>query len=550
MSGTIFVCETHEQSVLPLGEVVRERYGSGYGVATVSDGDTLLSTCEAHIARGEPPALVIVGATNRIASRAFSLMAEVRQLCPDSKRMVVMSWGAVDQPDRVRRAITDGTVDDLVTYPVSSTDEQFHLAVTTLLAEQAGRETSAREVVRVVGDTWAPRSYEVRDLLTRNAVPFGFYDASTDEAQRILAAAGVDASRLPILLLQDGQVLVDPTNLEGAKALGTNEPLDEGPFDVTVVGAGPAGLAAAVYASSEGLRTLVVEREAVGGQAGSSSMIRNYLGFPRGISGVELASRANEQAFRFGTTVRLMVEASALIPGDPLHRMSLSDGSAVATRTVIIATGVTYRRLAAEGVERLSGSGVYYGAALSEARSLADHPVFVVGGGNSAGQAALHLARTADSVTMVIRRGSLAASMSDYLIRELKATSNLDFRYHNEVGAAHGDYRLERLTLIDSRSGRAEEVDAAALFILIGGEPRTEWVAATIERDPAGYILTSGDLVSDAAAVDQFQTSIPGVFAVGDVRHGSVKRVASAAGEGAVAITSVHRYLDRRLARG
>lgn len=548
MSGSILVCETHDESLLPLAEVVRERYGSGYEVAAVPDGDTLLANCEARIARGAPPALVIVGAINRLASRAFALMAEVRELCPDSKRMVVMSWGRVDQPDRVRRSVSDGTVDDLVTYPVSSTDEQFHLAITTLLAEQTGREASAREVVRVVGDPWAPRSYEVRDLLTRNAVPFGFYDASTDEASRMLTAAGVDASRLPVLVLQDGQVLVDPTNLEGAQALGTNEPLGEGPFDVTVVGAGPAGLAAAVYASSEGLRTLVVEREAVGGQAGSSSMIRNYLGFPRGISGVELASRANEQAFRFGTMIRLMIGAVALLPGDSLHRLSLSDDTEVATRTVIIATGVTYRRLAAEGAERLSGSGVYYGAALSEAHSVADCPVFVVGGGNSAGQAALHLARTASSVTVVIRGESLAQSMSDYLIRELKATPNLDFRFHSEVGAVHGDHRLERLTLIDSRSGRKEEVDAAALFVLIGGEPRTEWVRTTVETDAGGYILTSGDLVGDAA--DQFQTSIPGVFAAGDVRYGSVKRVASAAGEGAVAITSVHRYLDRRLARG
>jgi len=356
-----------------------------------------------------------------------------------------------------------------------------------------------------------------------------------------------------VLLLFDGRVLVDPPNERLAQALGVRTQPTLGRYEIAVVGAGPAGLAAATYAASEGLRTLLLEREAVGGQAGTTSLIRNYLGFPRGISGAELAARATEQAVVFGAELVYAQPATGLRVSGAARVLTLADGSQAVSRTVVIATGVSYRRLPVLGLDALLGPGVFYGAAVTEAKAMAGQRVVVVGGANSAGQAAVHLARYAEQVTLLVRGGSIADGMSAYLVQELERAGNVTVRLHTEVAQAHGAGRLEALTLRDNMTGRTETLPAAALFILIGAEPHTDWLAAAVERDERGFLLAGRDLIRDRSArrhwlLDRppllLETSLPGVFAAGDVRHGSVKRVASAVGEGAIAIQLVHQYLN------
>jgi thioredoxin reductase (NADPH) len=360
-----------------------------------------------------------------------------------------------------------------------------------------------------------------------------------------------------VVVFHSGRVFVDPSNAELAEALGFGTRPGAGAYDLVIVGAGPAGLAAAVYAASEGLRTLVVEPQVVGGQAGTSALIRNYLGFPRGISGNDLANRALEQAWLFGANLVLAEQATGLRSRGPDRLVRLSDGSEVTARAVVIASGVSWRRLGVPHLEALVGAGVFYGAARAEARAMQGQDVFVVGAGNSAGQASVELAKHAASVTILVRDGALGQSMSDYLVQEIEHAPNIAVRLHTEVVDGHGDRRLERLVLRDRRSGVTEDVPAAALFVMIGAEPRTEWLAGSVERDDRGYILTGHDLLRAGKPPAGWprlrpplllETSIPGVFAAGDVRYRSVKRVASAVGEGAVAVQLVHDYLKERLA--
>jgi thioredoxin reductase (NADPH) len=369
----------------------------------------------------------------------------------------------------------------------------------------------------------------------------------------LLQEAGQPDGDRPVVLLHDGRVLVDPSNTELVAAYGVSTELAAGAtadFDLIIVGAGPAGLAAAVYASSEGLRTLVVEQESIGGQAGSSSLIRNYLGFPRGVTGAELAQRAYQQAWVFGTSFLLTREATELSPQDGWHVLRTLDGTEVRSRAVVLATGVSYRRIDVPELEGFEGAGVYYGASVSEARALAGADVFVVGGGNSAGQAALHLARYARTVTVLVRGSTLADSMSQYLIDQIGA-AGINVRFNSEVVGGGGDARLEWLALRDRRTNDTRREPAAALFILIGASPRTSWLPAQIERDKWGYILTGPDVVSSHEASRwplerpplMLETCVPGIFAVGDVRRRSVKRVASAVGEGSVVIQQVHEFL-------
>jgi thioredoxin reductase (NADPH) len=438
-------------------------------------------------------------------------------------------------------------VEFYVPRPVWSPDEQFHRTITEWL-EDWWREQGGRfEAVTVIGDEPSARIHEIRDLLTRNNVPFGFYRSDSAQGRQALARLGIDQPAGPVVALFNGIVLVDPGNLEVAEALRRTDvrPPGQG-YDVVIVGAGPAGLAAAVSAASEGLATALLELEAFGGQAGTSSRIRNYLGFPRGISGTELALRASEQAWGFGTHFIYGKPATSLAVDEGVHVAGLRDGSQIRSRAVIIATGVSYRRLGIAELESLAGAGVFYGASTIEAQALAGKPVFVVGGGNSAGQAALHLARYAEQVTLLVRSASLAASMSDYLTREIGSAANVHVRYRSEVAGGGGNGRLEHLLIRDRDSGRTESLPAAGLFILIGAQPFTGWLPGAIARDQWGFILTGPDAGPHwplPRAPFPFETTTPGVFAVGDVRHGSVKRVASAVGEGSIAIRLVHDYL-------
>jgi thioredoxin reductase len=537
-----------------------KRYGADYQIVVCDRTAELGAWMRDLRAAGLPVALVI-GGVGAQDPEGIEVLATVRAIDPAALRVAALGWGDWPSVRSVFGAITLGTLDHWVIRPVQAPDEEFHCSVTEFLREWTSQRGGGFEPVQVIGERWSARSQELRDLFARHRVPVGFYDATTRHGQQMLDELGLASPELPVVVVRFAAgrpALINPSNAEIADAFGVMTPIPAGEvFDVAVVGAGPAGLAAAVGASSEGLRTLVVEHEAVGGQAGTSSMIRNYPGFSQGISGDKLAQEAWRQAWAFGTTFVYMRQAQSLASSDGHYRLRLSNGGVLAARTVIIATGVAYRRLGIPALEDLQGRGVFYGTAASEAPAMRGRDVFIAGGGNSTGQAALHLAKWAKKVTILVRGPSLADSMSDYLIRELGATPNIDVRYRVQVadGTSTGTGHLHSLVLQDIATEARQTVPADALFVLIGAEPRTQWLGEAVARDRQGFILTGPDLpvvtpVRRPAARPPLplETSLPGVFAVGDVRRGSVKRVASAVGEGAATIPLIHRYLARAAA--
>ena len=547
----LIAASDNAEDLVVIDNELTRRYGADYEVVSESSADSALAALERFERRDRQVAVVL--ADLRISGdRGPEVLSRAGALHPGAKRGLVIPWGDRSVAEVVRRGAALGEIDFWTLKPWQSPDEQFHAMVGEALREWSSATVPQLEIVRVVGQQWSPRSHEIRDLLARNTIPYGFYEASSERGRALLHDSNVTAEHLPVLVLLDGRTLVDPTNAELADALGVRTQPAEGEYDVVVIGAGPAGLAASVYGTSEGLGSALFEREAIGGQAGTTSLIRNYLGFPRGLSGQELAQRAYEQAWLFGTEFIYGNEAIALRQNGNRRIITLADGDEITTRAVVLATGVSYRRLGIPRLEALTGAGIFYGAAVTEAEAMSGQPVFVVGGGNSAGQAAVHLAKFAERVTLLVRGPSLADSMSDYLIRELNSEPNIEIRHQVEVVDGHGESRLEQLTLRDRESGRSETVPAAALFILIGAQPRTDWLPDQILRDHWGYLLTGNDLLGNGGLPERWplqrppmllETSLPGVFAAGDVRHASVKRVASAAGEGAISIQMVHRYL-------
>jgi thioredoxin reductase (NADPH) len=529
----------------PVERELCNRYRADYDLHFAESAGEALATLTAFQAAGREVALVLAGQQMRDMS-GIDFLDEVRALHPEAKRSLLIGWA--DQASApVLRASALRQIDDWIAQPWRPGDEHFHQAIALSLYQWSVGHRPRFLTAQVVGERWSARSHEIRDLLSRNSVPFGFFDVDSDEGRALIEEAGVGSARLPVVVLFDGRVLVDPSVGDMAGALGVKTRPDTRPYDVTVIGAGPAGLAAAVYGASEGLRTAVLEPEAIGGQAGTSSMIRNYLGFPRGITGADLAQRAHEQAWLLGAEFFYAPWAVGLRASGRDRIVVLGDGSEVTSRAVVLATGVSYRRLGVPSLEALVGAGVFYGAAGPEAEAMAGEEVYVVGGANSAGQAAIHLARHARRVTVLVRGSSLATTMSDYLVREIDAAANITVRYHVEVVDGAGEGRLTHVCLRDRATGNTETVPAAGLFLLIGAEPRTDWLPDEIERDERGYVLTGNDRriaeTSTDAAAGLFETTMAGVFAVGDVRHGSVKRVASSVGEGAVAIRQVHDYL-------
>ena len=530
---------------------LRKRYGADYQVIKAGSANAALGVLGELSDSGRQVSLVLADQWLSGAS-GTELLARVRQLHPGARRVLLITWGDQARVEPMLQATILGDIDAYVVKPGPPPDERFHRFITEQLDEWGRSNLPGLEVVRVVGEEWSARSHELRELLGRNGVPFGFYSADSPDGQRLVGESWAAQNDLPAVVLYDGRVLADPSNSQVGEAIGVQTKPGAGRYDVTVIGAGPAGLAAAVYSASEGLSTVILEPEAIGGQAGTSSLIRNYLGFPTGVSGGDLAVRAYTQAWNFGAEYVYGSSATGLRADGSQLTVTLAGGSEVCSRAVIVATGMAYRRLAIPALDALTGAGVFYGAAATEARAMKDREVFVVGGANSAGQAAVHLARYAAQVTVLVRGQSLADTMSDYLIREIESAPNIAVRYKVAVTDGAGRSRLESLTLIDLQTGAAETVAAAALFVLIGAEPRTQWLPATVRRDQPGFVLTGNDLLENGRPQADWplqrmpmflESSLPGVFAVGDVRHGSVKRVASAVGEGSIAIRLVHDHL-------
>jgi thioredoxin reductase (NADPH) len=531
---------------------LRRRFAGDYRVEAEHSSAAALATLERLAGTDEPVALVI--AARRMEGQdGLALLLRTRELHPSAKRVLLEHRGEWTSGEPVVRAMTLGQLDYVLFRPWLPVEQYLYLPVSEFLAAWEKSRGGGTEAIQIVGRRWAARSHELRDTLTRVGIPFGFYPDDSPDGRRLLEQAGEDGRRLPVVLFRRGLALVDPTHAELTRALGMRTSPVGGGCDVLIVGAGPAGLAAAVYAASEGYAAQVLEPAVPGGQAGTSSNIRNYLGFPYGLSGDELAQRAVQQAWLFGADFILAQAATGLRARGHHRLVRLSDGGEVATRAVILAMGVAWRRLGVPSLEALNGAGVFYGSTVSEARALRGEDVFVVGAGNSAGQAAIHLSAYAASVTIVTIDERLGEFMSDYLVRKVEATANIAVLLHTEVVDGHGRQRLEGLTLRDRHTGVTREVPASAMFVLIGAEPRTDWLEGAVERDERGYLLTGRDLMGADGRPPPgwplerqplpLETSLPGVFAVGDVRYRSVKRVASAVGEGSIAIQLVHEYL-------
>jgi thioredoxin reductase (NADPH) len=536
-----------------LGHVERElrnRYEGSYRVICTTSPDEALATLTRLSEDGEEVALVLAGQWFS-QTTGGELLERAHELHPHARRGLLVAWGEWGHLPTAK-AIFDlmalGRIDYFVLRPAVSPDELFHHAISSFLLEWTEARRVAPHTVRIVGEAWAGRAHELRRTLQSCAIPHAFYLSESREGRSALAKAGRGA-QLPCVILPDGKVLNNPTNREIADATGASIDHEGDAFDVAIVGAGPAGLAAAVYGASEGLDTLVVDEGGIGGQATSSSLIRNYLGFPRGVSGRRLAQQAYEQAWVFGAKFTFMHAVTDLgRVGDRLL-VTLSDDRRVRARAVILATGAAYRRLGVPGLGSLNGAGVFYGGPVSEAPAMGGKDAYIVGGANSAGQAALHLADYARRVTLVVRARSLGARMSQYLVHELEAAPNVEVRLDTEVVAGGGDGRLQYLDLRRNTTGEHETVPADGLFVLVGARPRTDWLPEQIARDEQGFLLTGADLADDhrwplERRPSLLETSMPGVFASGDVRHGSVKRVASAVGEGSIAIQLVHSLFE------
>ncbi len=529
---------------------IARRFGADYAVLAVGTSGAALSQMESQIGAGGRIALVV--ADERLSNPPpADFLLQVRRLDPHAKRTLLVKRGNWSSDHPIVSGMALGRIDYHLFDPWVPLEQILYPSISEFLAAWNTSQDAPIAAVRIVGHQSAARSHEVRDLLTRASVPYWFFAPGTEAGRQVLAEAGQDGTRLPVMLFYSGTVLADPTNADVVDVLGVNTSPPTGTCDVLVVGAGPAGLAAAVYAASEGLDTMVVEPEIPGGQAGTSSLIRNYLGFRHGVSGQDLGGRASEQAWLFGVDFVLTQRATRLDVRGADRIVHTTDGSAVRARAVVLATGVTWRRLNIPALEALVGAGVFYGAAGAEARAVQGCDVVVVGGGNSAGQAAVHLARYARSVTILVRGTGLAATMSTYLITEITSHPAISVRVRTEIVDGIGSGGLEALTVVDRSTGRQATIPASALFVLIGAEPRTEWLAETVARDPQGYLLT-GQLAGVRGAAPAWplerppmllETSVPGVFAAGDVRSRSVKRVAAAVGEGATAVRLIHAFL-------
>jgi thioredoxin reductase (NADPH) len=531
---------------------LRRQYAQRFRVLRAESGPSALETLRELKLSGDEAALLL--ADHRMPGMTgIDLLEQAVELFPDAKRVLLTAYADIDV---AIRAINTVGLDYYLLKPWDPPDEKLYPALDELLDDWIAHYEPPFEGVRLIGHRWSARSHEVKDLLAGNHVPYLWLDVESDtDAHALLSASGVTPSpeRLPVVVTAAGAVLEAPTNADLAASIGLLTRAERPFYDLTIIGAGPAGLAAAVYGASEGLRTVMVERQAPGGQAGQSSRIENYLGFPSGVSGGDLARRAITQARRFGAEMMTVQEACALEARGSARVVRLSGGAELSSHTVLIATGVSYRRLDTPGFEELVGRGVYYGAGVTEAQRMRDQDLYIIGGANSAGQAAVYLSRFARSVTLLVRADQLEKGMSHYLIGQIAAIPNIQVRLESEVVAAGGSAHLETITIVNRVTGTEVVEPTTFLFVMIGASPHTDWIGDGVARDGQGFILSGVEVLQDGVhprwtatrEPSLLETSLPGVFVAGDARRSSMKRVASAVGEGAIAVHLVHQYLDK-----
>jgi thioredoxin reductase (NADPH) len=532
-----------------VGQDLRSQYGQHYRVLGANSGAEALDTLRQLKLRGDTIALLLVD-QRMPGMSGVEFLEQAMLIYPEARRVLLTAYA---DTEAAIRAINAAQIHYYLLKPWHPPEENLYPILDDQLTDWQANFRPPFEGVRVVGHRWSPVAHQARDFLARNQVPYRWFNLESDpEAAHLLEQAGIEAPELPLVIFPDGTLLQAPSNHELAEKAGLRTRAEQPFYDLVIVGGGPAGLAAGVYGASEGLRTLIVECEAPGGQAGMSSRIENYLGFPSGLSGADLARRAVVQARRLGAEILSAQEVTGLSLKGSYRGALLGDGSELGARAILIATGVSYRRLEVSGLDKLTGAGVYYGAALTEGESVRGEDIYIVGGANSAGQAAVYFSVFARNVTMLIRGDSVAGSMSRYLVDRIQATPNICVRLHTEVRQALGEDRLEALMLACNDTGQVEQVPATAIFIFIGARPRTDWLGNAIARDKYGFILSGFDFSGPNRPQGwplerdpyPLETSLPGVFVAGDVRHGSVKRVASAVGEGSIAVQFIHRYLQ------
>ncbi|HEY4401071.1 MAG TPA: FAD-dependent oxidoreductase [Acidimicrobiia bacterium] len=530
---------------------LRRQYGEAYRVVRTESGPQALETLRELKLRGDPVAVLL--ADHRMPDMSgLEFLEEAMDLFPHARRALLTAYA---DTDAAIEAINVVDLDHYLLKPWDPPEEKLYPVVDSLIDMWRNSDELPATQTQVVGHRWSARSFEVRDFLARNAVPYRWLSSDEPEGQRLLSAAGVDVTSIPLVVTADGDYLVEPTMSDLAAKVGLTTTPTTDFYDVVIVGGGPAGLGAAVYAASEGLRTVLVERQATGGQAGQSARIENYLGFPDGVTGAQLTDRARRQAHKFGAEILTTRDVVGLDVRASSRAVRFADGGEVVAHGVLLATGISYRKLEVAGADALTGRGIFYGSAATEAPACFGEDVYVVGAANSAGQAAVFLSRHARRVTLLVRSDDLARSMSYYLMRQIEEIPNIEVRLTTQVIGVHGDDHLEELTLCNTSAGTRETVSAGYLFAFIGAEPRTEWLEGVIERDPRGFVLTGPDLVLGRQRprgwdLDRdpyyLEASASGVFAAGDVRANSIKRVASAVGEGAMAIQLLHTYLEHR----
>jgi thioredoxin reductase (NADPH) len=553
MTKPIILSVDDDPSVLSaISRDLRRQYGERFRVLRADSGATALETVRELKQRNDPVALFL--ADQRMPHMSgVEFLAQAMRLYPEAKRALLTAYAdtnaAID-------AINTAAVHYYLLKPWDPPEEALYPVLDDLLDDWQAGYRPPFEGIRIIGHRWSPETHQLKDFLARNHVPYQYLDLELNaEAQQTLDQFGLAQPTLPVVIFPDGAVLQSASAKDVAEKAGLKRQAEQPFYDLAIVGGGPAGLAAAVYGASEGLRTVMIEREAPGGQAGTSSRIENYLGFPSGLSGGELARRATAQAKRFGVEILAPQEAVAVQIDGPYRIIKLADGSEITCHALIVAVGLTYLKLDAPGVEELTGAGVYYGASLTEAVSCQNDAVFTVGAGNSAGQAALYLARYASKVIMLVRGDSLAAKMSQYLVERIEQTPNIEVLLNTEVAAVHGDNHVEAVTMKNGRTDQEETRPAVALFIFTGAEPCTHWLKGVVKLDSHGFVLTGSQLLGASGKMPKdwpldrppflLESSVPGIFAVGDVRSNSVKRVASAVGEGSIAVQFVHQYLSK-----